>query len=120
MMSKEETLVKLLCLVQTLNETLDELKDTNYYFQSFKNQTNNYEKSIVSLLSSDISKLYHCNQKAVEAIISGIEEKTKEIVELTNYELAEYKSILDTFYDTCPHPNTKMKNHGTTNNSKEV
>ena len=107
----EHILVKLLCELQLLNETLDELKDTNVYKQQFKQKTNSYEKDITLLYSDHISSIYNINQKAVESIITGIEAKVDEIVKMTNMELAEYtlkknKPTLGTTGD--PNPDQRM------------
>ena len=82
------TLITLLATVQILHETLDDLKDTVFYKQSFKAATNKFETALTLTCDPLINKITGLDEKTMIGIQEGISHICKEMAHMNPARLA--------------------------------
>lgn len=81
--NKSERLLVALCAVQVLHETMDDLRETEFYKQSFKQALNHFEKELTRIWDPHIAKIFNQDEEIFNAIMEGIVEINKQVALLS-------------------------------------
>ena len=93
-MTKEETLVTLLCATQVLHETLDELQGTSFYKHKLKQVAVRFEKELTKHCDPVINVSFPEDPEAFNAIMDGISQVSKELAKLSPDRIAYLLQII--------------------------
>lgn len=91
----KETLVTLLLSVQTANECLDDLKQTDFYKGKLKAATKQFEVQVQKSCQQQINNLFNHNSEASNEIIKGIEGVGKILSTMTPKQIFNFINTLE-------------------------
>ena len=103
-MSKEEeklkhvrsVMITALCCSQVLGETLDELKDTDFYRQSLKKAVKDLEKELIRTCGQHIEVIFAMDETLVQDIMEGMMGITKEVATMQPERIAALGQLFKT------------------------
>lgn len=93
--SEHETILLLICAIQVLHETLDELEGTSFYKQSFKQAVKRFESELTRVGDPMIKKVLQQDEDVFNLIMEGISSVSKELATLDPAVIAKVALLIE-------------------------